>query len=57
LALAKRGKPFNEPQVLEDVNGQREKFMDALKVQQLEHMERSLDYCRKSLDLGARWRA
>ena len=56
LALAKRGKPFNEPQVLEDVNGQRDRFMDALKIQQLEHMERSLDYCRKSLDLGARWR-
>ena len=57
LALAKRGKPFNEPQVLEDVNGQREKYMEALKIQQLDHMERSLDYCRKSLDLGARWRA
>lgn len=57
LALAKRGKPFNEPQVLEDVNGQREKYMDALKIQQMDHMERSLDYCRKSLDLGARWRA
>jgi sugar phosphate isomerase/epimerase len=57
LALAKRGKPFNEPQVLEDVNGQRDRFMDALKIQQLEHMERSLQYCRKSLDLGVRWRA
>ncbi len=56
LALAKRGKPFNEPQVLEDVNGQRQIYMDALKIQQLDHMERSLDYCRKSLDLGARWR-
>jgi len=30
--------------------------MDALKVQQLEHMQRSLDYCRKTLDLGVRWR-
>jgi len=56
LALAKRGKPFLEPQVLEDVNGQRDKFMDALKIQQMDHMERSLDYCRTSLDLGARWR-
>jgi hypothetical protein len=42
---------------MEDVNGQRERFMDALKIQQLDHMERSLDYCRKSLDLGIRWRA
>lgn len=57
LALAKRGKPFNEPQVLEDVNGQRQIYMEALKIQQLDHMERSLEYCRKSLDLGARWRA
>jgi hypothetical protein len=30
--------------------------MDALKAQQLEHMQRSLDYCRKSLNLGVRWR-
>jgi sugar phosphate isomerase/epimerase len=56
LALAKRGKPFNEPQVLEDVNGQRDRFMDALKIQQIDHMERSLKYCRETLDLGQRWR-
>lgn len=30
--------------------------MGELKVQQLEHMERSLEYCRKTLDLGVRWR-
>jgi hypothetical protein len=30
--------------------------MDALRAQQLEHVERSLDYCRKGLDLGVRWR-
>jgi hypothetical protein len=41
---------------MEDVNGQREKYMDALKIQQMDHMARSLDYCRKSLDLGSRWR-
>jgi hypothetical protein len=34
----------------------RDRYMDALKTQQLEHMERSLDYCRATLDLGVRWR-
>jgi sugar phosphate isomerase/epimerase len=57
LALAKRGKPYDQPHVMEDVNGQREKYMEALKIQQLDHMDRSLQYCKKSLDLGQRWRA
>jgi hypothetical protein len=34
----------------------RERYLDALKAQQLDHMERSLDYCRRELDLGSRWR-
>lgn len=56
LALARRGKPYGEPHLMADINGIREKFIDSLKVQQLEHMQRSLDYCRKALDLGVRWR-
>ena len=39
-----------------DVPGDRERYMDALKVQQIDHMQRSLDYCKKKLDLGIRWR-
>jgi len=39
-----------------DTHGGIERYMDALKTQQLEHMERSLDHCRKTLDLGVRWR-
>jgi hypothetical protein len=35
----------------------RDRYMDALKIQQLDHMERSLNYCRKQLDLGLKWRA
>jgi hypothetical protein len=27
-----------------------------LKVQQLEHMQSSLEYCKRTLDLGVRWR-
>jgi hypothetical protein len=42
---------------MEDVNGQRDKYMEALKIQQLDHMERSLKYCKNVLDLGQRWRA
>jgi sugar phosphate isomerase/epimerase len=57
VALAKRGKPYDKPMVVEDVPGRAEAFAEALKFQQREHMERSLDYCRKSLDLGVRWRA
>jgi sugar phosphate isomerase/epimerase len=56
LVLAKRGRPYDKPQIVADVTGAREKYMDALKVQQLEHMERSLDYCRKELNLGIHWR-
>jgi 3-oxoisoapionate decarboxylase len=57
LALARRGKPYEQPHLTADVPQLRDKYFDALKVQQLEHMERSLEYCRQKLDLGVRWRA
>lgn len=57
VALAKRGRPYEKGQITADTTELRNTYMDALKRQQLEHMERSLDYCRKSLDLGVRWRA
>jgi 3-oxoisoapionate decarboxylase len=56
LALARKGRPYDKPHLLADVSGEREKYMEGLKVQQLEHMKRSLEYCRKTLDLGQRWR-
>ena len=52
LALAKRGRPYEKGQITADTPELRNTYMDALKRQQLEHMERSLDYCRKALDLG-----
>jgi 3-oxoisoapionate decarboxylase len=55
LALARRGRPYEKAHVMADLPEVRERYMDALKIQQLEHMERSLDYCRKALDLGVRW--
>ncbi len=54
VALAKRGRPYDKPHITADVNELRERYMDALKIQQLEHMQRSLDYCRKALHLGVR---
>jgi sugar phosphate isomerase/epimerase len=56
LALARRGKPYMKPHVEADLPEVREKFMDALKLQQLEHMERSLAYCKGPLGLGVRSR-
>jgi 3-oxoisoapionate decarboxylase len=56
LALARRGRPYDKPHMLGDLEGVRDRYMDALKIQQLDHMHRSLDYCRKTLDLGVRWR-
>jgi hypothetical protein len=57
LALARRGRPYGKGQVTADTPELRDRYMDALQRQQLEHMDRSLDYCRKQLDLGSRWRA
>ena len=54
--MAKRGQPWNKPHLMADVEGVRDRYMDGLKLQQLEHMTQSLAYCRKELDLGVRWR-
>jgi sugar phosphate isomerase/epimerase len=56
LALARRGRPYDKPHMMADLPEVRDRYMDALKIQQLDHMQRSLDYCRKTLDLGVRWR-
>ncbi len=56
LALAKRGRPWNRAHLMADLPEVRDKYMDALKTQQMAHMEQSLDYCKKVLDLGVRWR-
>jgi 3-oxoisoapionate decarboxylase len=54
LALARKGRPYDKPHIEADLPGSREKYMEALKVQQLDHMERSLEYCKKALGLGVR---
>lgn len=58
LALAKSGHPYERDMVIEDVAGKTNKpeFRAALEYQQREHMERSVEYGKKALDLGVRWR-
>ena len=44
--------------VIEDVAGRQpaDAYAAALQYQQKEHMERSVEYGKKTLDLGIRWR-
>jgi sugar phosphate isomerase/epimerase len=57
LALAKRGRAYEKHIVIEDVPGKiAEPLAAALQYQQREHMERGLEYARKTLDLGVKWR-
>jgi 3-oxoisoapionate decarboxylase len=58
MALAKKGRPYERPMVIEDVPGKiAEPLAAALQYQQREHMERGVEYARKVLDLGVKWRA
>jgi 3-oxoisoapionate decarboxylase len=59
LALAKSGHPYEASMVIEDVPGSTppEAYAAALQHQQLEHMERSVEYAKKTLDLGVKWRS
>ncbi len=59
VALAKLGRPYENHMVIEDLPGRKtpEAFVAAIQYQQREHMERSMEYAKKTLDLGVRWRA
>jgi len=59
LALAKNGHPYEGEMVIEDVAGRsnRPEYAEALQFQQRDHMERSVEYGKKVLDLGVKWRA
>jgi sugar phosphate isomerase/epimerase len=57
VALAKRGAPYEKPIVVEDLPGELPPhFAAAIQYQQREHMERSVEYAKKVLNLGVRWR-
>jgi hypothetical protein len=59
MALARKGQPYGRNMVIEDLQGRSTPphFVEAIQFQQREHMERSIDYARKALDLGVQWRA
>ncbi len=59
LALAKTGHPYEGHMVIEDIGGRTipEPFIAAMQYQQRDHMERSVEYAKKTLNLGVRWRA
>lgn len=59
LALAKRGEPYDKPMVVEDLAGRStpDYLLSAIQHQQRDHVERGLDYARKQLNLGRRWRS
>jgi hypothetical protein len=58
LALARKGGPYERHMVTEDVPGKAaEPLTAALTYQQREHMERGVEYAKKVLDLGVRWRS
>jgi 3-oxoisoapionate decarboxylase len=58
VALAKRGGPYEKPIVIEDVPGKPvpEPFAAAIRYQQQQHMEQGVEYAKKTLNLGQRWR-
>ena len=59
LKLAREGRPYEGHVVIEDLQNQAvpPHFVEAVKYQQREHMERSIAYGKEKLNLGRRWRA
>lgn len=59
LELARTGRPYEKNMVVEDLAGRPtpEHFLAAIQYQQREHLERSVEYAKRQLDLGIRWRS
>lgn len=58
LALARGGRPYEGHIVIEDLQGKPvpEHFLAAVQFQQKDHVERGVEYGRRVLDLGVKWR-
>lgn len=58
LDLARTGRPYEGRMVIEDIPGRPvpEAFRAAIQHQQRDHVERGLEYAKKELNLGRRWR-
>jgi 3-oxoisoapionate decarboxylase len=59
VALARKGQPYEGNMVLEDLLGRPTppQFVEAIRAQQQDHMERSVAYAKSKLQLGRKWRA
>lgn len=59
LALARSGRPYEGHMVIEDLQGKPipEHFLAAIQFQQKDHVERGVEFGRKTLNLGVKWRA
>lgn len=58
VALAKKGRPLMTSMIMADVPGKRSAEYDAaLREQQRVDLEKGLDYAKKVLDVGVRWRS
>ncbi len=59
LQLARKGRPYEGHMVIEDLPGRQtpEPFQAAIQFQQRDHVERGIEYAKKTLDLGIRWRS
>jgi 3-oxoisoapionate decarboxylase len=58
LQLTDQGQPYESHVVIEDLQNRPipPQFLSAVQAQQQEHVERSLDFSKKRLNLGRRWR-
>ncbi|MBL0158490.1 MAG: sugar phosphate isomerase/epimerase [Bryobacterales bacterium] len=58
LALARAGRPYEGHMVIEDLPGKPipEQFLAAVQFQQKDHVERGVEYGKKTLGLGVKWR-
>jgi sugar phosphate isomerase/epimerase len=57
VALARSGRPYAGPMIMADTRGKiPEEYRAALRIQERIDLERSLDYCRKTLNIGRGWR-
>lgn len=56
LQLAKSGGPYEKYMLIEDAPGKPPEILPLVQAQQKEHLERSIEYGKKVLDLGRHWR-
>jgi sugar phosphate isomerase/epimerase len=57
VALAKKGHPFMKTMLIPDAGTVPEEYRAALVLQERRDLERSLEYARKTMDVGVKWRS